>query len=184
MFNFENWFLCQFSSNTRFSFGEGSLNTPKIGKHKKEFTNINLRRSKTQKAWRGGSHGRNQYQNFRFYKCYDICFYNFCEKNSYGKKTLVKSEKKMSSNIPLLFLDAAGGQISDLWLYFHFLFLLHLLLAQLAPFFIYLEYLNVEKMMTMDKIYIWNICMWRKWEAKFRNPWWHSSHCSYSTLGW
>ena len=53
MFNFENWFLCQFSSNTRFSFGGGSLNTPKIGKRKKEFTNINLRGFKTQKTWRG-----------------------------------------------------------------------------------------------------------------------------------
>ena len=53
MFNFENWFLCQFSSNTRFSFGGGSLNTPKIGKCKKEFTNINLRGFKAQKTWRG-----------------------------------------------------------------------------------------------------------------------------------
>ena len=53
MFNFENLFLCQFSSNTRFSFGGGSLNTPKIGKCKKEFTNINLRGFKAQKTWRG-----------------------------------------------------------------------------------------------------------------------------------
>ena len=30
MFNFENWFLCQFSSNTRFSFGGGSFNTPNL----------------------------------------------------------------------------------------------------------------------------------------------------------
>ena len=53
IFNFENWFLCQFSSNTRFSFGRGSLNTPKIEKREKEFTNINLRGFKTQKTWRG-----------------------------------------------------------------------------------------------------------------------------------
>ena len=57
MFNFENWFLCQFSSNTRFSFGVGSLNTPKIGKRKKEFTNINLRGFKTQKREGGVFHG-------------------------------------------------------------------------------------------------------------------------------
>ena len=38
MFNFENWFLCRFSSNTRFSYGGG-----KNGKRKKEITNINLR---------------------------------------------------------------------------------------------------------------------------------------------
>merc|ERR1712218_487237 len=53
MFNFENLFLCQFSSNTRFSFGGGSLNTPKIGKCKKEFTNINLRGFKTKKNVKG-----------------------------------------------------------------------------------------------------------------------------------
>ena len=53
MFNFENWFLCQFSSNTWFFFGGGSLNTPKIGKRKKEFTNINLRGFKTKKNVKG-----------------------------------------------------------------------------------------------------------------------------------
>ena len=26
-------------------------------------------------------HGQNGSQNFRFYKCYDICFYNFCDKH-------------------------------------------------------------------------------------------------------
>ena len=35
-------------------FGGGSLSTPKIGKRKKEFTNINLRGCKTKKTWRGG----------------------------------------------------------------------------------------------------------------------------------
>ena len=90
MFNFENWFFCQFSSNTRFSFGGGSLNTPKIGKRKKEFIYylyINLRGSKTKKTWRGGGcHGQNGSQNFRFHKCYDICFYNFCEKHPLIRK--------------------------------------------------------------------------------------------------
>ena len=66
MFNFENWFLCQFSSNTRFSFGGGSLNTPKIGKRKKEFTNINLRGCKTQKTWRGGFSQTKQVSKFSF----------------------------------------------------------------------------------------------------------------------
>ena len=53
MFNFENWFLCQFSSTTWF-FLAGLSQHPKIGKHKKEFTNINLRGCKTKKTWRGG----------------------------------------------------------------------------------------------------------------------------------
>ena len=34
-------------------FGGGSLNTPKIGKRKKEFTNINLRGCKTQRNVKG-----------------------------------------------------------------------------------------------------------------------------------
>ena len=35
-------------------FGGGSLNTPKIRKRKKEFTNINFRRCKTKKNMKGG----------------------------------------------------------------------------------------------------------------------------------
>ena len=66
MFNFKNWFLCQFSSNTWFFFGGGSLNTPKIGKRKKEFTNINLRGCKTQKTWRGGFSQTKQVSKFSF----------------------------------------------------------------------------------------------------------------------
>ena len=29
----------------------------------------------------GVFHGQNGSQNFRFYKCYDICFHNFCDKH-------------------------------------------------------------------------------------------------------
>ena len=65
MFNFENWFLCEFSSNTWF-FGWGSLHTPKIGKREKEFTNINLRGCKTQKTWRGGFSQTKQVSKFSF----------------------------------------------------------------------------------------------------------------------
>ena len=123
--------------------GGGSLNTPKIGKRKNEFTNINLRGCKTQKTWRGGGcHGRNGSQNFRFYKCYDICFHNFCDKHPLMGKNASKVWKKYSPNISPCFLDAAGGQISDSWFYFHFPLLFHLLQAQLTPF-----------------SFIWNICM-------------------------
>ena len=34
----------------------------------------------------------------------------------------------------------------------------------------YLEYLHAEKMMAKVEISIWNIWMWRKWDAKFWNP--------------
>ena len=87
MLNFENWFLCQFSSNTRFSFGGGSLNTPKIGKRKKEFTNINLRGFKTQKTWRGCFSWIKRVSKFLYYICYNISFHNLCEKHPLmGKK--------------------------------------------------------------------------------------------------
>ena len=43
-FTFENWFLCQFSSNLTHDFFWRRLATPKIWKNvKKKFTNINLR---------------------------------------------------------------------------------------------------------------------------------------------
>ena len=42
--------------------------------------------------------------------------------------------KKYSPKISPLFSDAAGAHISDLWPYFHFLILLHLLYAQMGPF--------------------------------------------------
>ena len=38
-------------------------------------------------------------KSFVFNKCYDIGFYNFCNKHPHGKKTLLKSEK----------MDAAEG---------------------------------------------------------------------------
>ena len=37
-------------------------------------------------------------------------------------------------------------------------------------------------MIVKFEISIWNICVWRKWELKFRNPYWHSFHCSYSIV--
>ena len=48
MFNFGNWFLCQFSSNTCF-FGGGFLNAPKSGKRKKESIKGDVKLNKT---WR------------------------------------------------------------------------------------------------------------------------------------
>ena len=34
----------------------------------------------------GVFHGQNGSQNFCFYKCYDICFYNFCDKHPLIRK--------------------------------------------------------------------------------------------------
>jgi hypothetical protein len=42
---------------------------------------------KLKKREGGGCHGCNRSQNFRFYKCCDICFHNFCDKQPLmGKK--------------------------------------------------------------------------------------------------
>ena len=82
MFNFENWFFCQFSSNTRFSFGGGSRNTPKIGKRKKEFTNINLRGFKTQKTWRGCFSRKKRVSKFSFFIYAMIFAFITCVKNA------------------------------------------------------------------------------------------------------
>ena len=52
----------------------GSPISPENGQQEDSVININLRRCKTRITW-------NRSQNFRFYKCYDICFYNFCNKH-------------------------------------------------------------------------------------------------------
>ena len=142
MFSFKNWFLCQFSSNTWF-FLAGALSIPQKLENAKMNLQISIQGGvKLKKREGGGCHGRNGSQNFRFYKCYDICFHNFCDKHPLMGKNASKVWKKYSPNISPCFLDAAGGQISDSWFYFHFPLLFHLLQAQLTPF-----------------SFIWNICM-------------------------
>ena len=64
---------------------------------------------------------------FVFINAMIFAFITFVTNTPLWGKTHLKSEKKYSSNISPLFLDAAAGQISDLLLYFHFLLLLHLL---------------------------------------------------------
>ena len=44
-------------------------------------------------------------KRFVFNKCYDICFYNFCNKHPHGKKTLLKSEKWMLKRARYLVYD-------------------------------------------------------------------------------
>ena len=93
--------------------------------------------------WKGGFvTDKKGLKIFVFYKCYDIFFHNFCDKHPLMRKNASKVWKKYSPNISPCFLDAAGGQISDSWFYFHFPLLFHLLQAQLTPF-----------------SFIWNICM-------------------------
>ena len=81
MFNFKNWFLCQFSSNTWF-FLAGALSIPQKLENAKMNLQISIQGGvKLKKREGGGCHGRNGSQNFCFYKCYDICFHNFCDKH-------------------------------------------------------------------------------------------------------
>ena len=131
----------------------GSPISPENGQQKDSVININWRRCKTRITW-------NRSQNFRFYKCYDICFYNFCNKHLLKwKKTLLKSEI-MILQISHLFFGCCGQ--SNIYLNF--------LLLSLSSPEVYLNYLDTNKIMDEVGISIGNIWMWRKWEAKFQNP--------------
>ena len=142
MFNFESWIFCQFSSNTGLTI-QGLFTPQKLEYEKIKLQISILEGKKLKKTWKGGFlYWRNRSQNFRFSKCYDICFYHFCEKHPLYGENASKVGKKYSPNISPHFLDAAGSQISDSWFYFHFPLLFHLLQAQLTPF-----------------SFIWNICM-------------------------
>ena len=153
MFNFKNWFLCQFSSNA-WLFLAGALSIPQKLENAKMNLQISIQGGvKLKKRERVVFHRQNRSQNFRFYKCYDICFHNFCDKHPLMGKNASKVWKKYSSNISPLFLDAEGSQISEIWLYFHFLLLLHLIQAQREPF-----------------SFIWNIWMRKKWWTRLKFP--------------
>ena len=64
----------------------------------------------------GVFHGQNGPQILCFYKCYDICAQNICEKRPLIWKNRFQGLKKYSPNISPHFLDDADGQICDLWL--------------------------------------------------------------------
>ena len=152
------------------SFGKGSFNFPKLGRQKKTETNINLRGCTTKKREGGVCHGQNGSQNFRFYKCYDICFCSFYEKHPLMGKKRFLSLKKMFSKYLTSFFGCSRRP--NIW----FMTLLSLSSSSsfdpssTRAFFIYLEYLDAKKMMDKVEISVWNIWMWRKWEVKFRNP--------------
>ena len=169
MLNFESWIFCLFSSNTGFFLVEG-LFTPQKLENKKIKLQISILEGVKQKKWRGGFHWRNRSQNFRFSKCYDICFYHFCEKHPLmGKKRLLKSEKNILQISHLIFwmLQAAKYLIHDFTFTFPFFFICSKLNW---PLFHLSEIFACKKMMDKVEISIWNIWMWRKWEAKVRNP--------------
>ena len=95
MFNFESWFLCQFSSNTWMFFVEGLLTPQKLENEKIKSQISILGGIKLQKGEGGVFHRQSRSQNFRFFICYDICFYNFCEKHPLVGKKCFYSLKKI-----------------------------------------------------------------------------------------
>ena len=118
----------------------------------------------------GGFHGQNGSQNFRFYKCYDICFCSFCEKHPLmGKKRFLSLKKIFSKYLTSFF---GCSRRPNIW----FMTFLSLFPSSSSDpsstraFFIYLEYLDAKKMMDKVEISVWNIWMWRKWEVKLNNP--------------
>ena len=76
-----NWFLWQFSSNTCFFFGWGSLNFPIIGDRKKRFSNANLRGCKTKKKVKG----------FFFHRRYRLKIFVFINAMIFAFTTFVKN---------------------------------------------------------------------------------------------
>ena len=170
MFNFKNWFLCQFSSNTWF-FLAGALSIPQKLENAKMNLQISIQGGVKLKKREGVVfHRQNRSQNFRFYKCYDICFCSFCEKHPLmGKKRFLSLKKIFSKYLTSFF---GCSRRPNIW----FMTLLSLSPSSSSDtnstgaFFIYLEYLDAKKMMDKVEISVWNIWMWRKWEVKFRNP--------------
>ncbi len=93
--------------------------------------------------WKGGIFtDKTGLKIFVFINAMIFAFITFVTNTPLWGKNASKVWKKYSPNISPCFLDAAGGQISDSWFYFHFPLLFHLLQVQLTPF-----------------SFIWNICM-------------------------
>ena len=132
MFNFESWIFCQFSSNTGFFLVEGLFTPQKLESEKIKLQISILEGIKLKKHEEGVFHWRNRSQNFRFSKCYDICFYNFCEKHLLMGKMLLKSQKNVFQISHLIFwkLQAAKYLIYG---YFYFLIILLFCLNFIAP---------------------------------------------------
>ena len=101
----------------------------------------------------------------------------------YGQKTLLKSKKNIFQISHLIFwkLQAAKYLIYDFTFTLSFFFIwskLNWTLFHLSGIF------WCEKMIHKVEISVWNIWIWRKWETKFRNPKWQSSHCSCCIVHW
>ena len=121
-----------------------ALLTPQKLETKNWLTNINLRACKTQKREGGVFYGQNGSQNFRFYKCFDICFYSFGEKHPHYGKNASKVWKTFFKYLTSLFGCCRRPSV---W----FVTLLPFspssssALSSTDPSFIYLEYLHAEK---------------------------------------
>ena len=119
--NFGKLFLCQFSSNTWKIWHEACLTPQKSGNEKFKKCK-HARRGKKQKTRRGCFSQTKRVSKNSFWW---MLWYLLCEhlwKTPPNRKKLhPKSEKKDSANISALFWMLQGGQISDLSVHFHFL---------------------------------------------------------------
>ena len=145
-------------------FLAGALSTPQKLENAKRNLQISIQGGVKLKEREGVVfHRQNRSQNFRFYKCYDICFCSFCEKHPLiRKKTLLKSEKNILQISHLIFWmqQAAKYLIYDFSFTFSFFFIWskpNESLFHLSGIFGYekndgqgwnfrLKYLDVEKM--------------------------------------
>ena len=118
-----------FSANfhlTHDFFGVGSLDTPKIGKRKKKFTNINLRGCKIKKNVKGWFFtDKTGLKIFVFINAMIFAYVAFVKNTPLWVKTLLKSEKNIFQISHLIFWmqQAAKYLIYDFTFTFSFFFI-------------------------------------------------------------
>ena len=98
------------------------LNSPKIRKWKKNKKNKHARRGKKQKTWRGCLwQTKGVSKNLLWWMLWYLLFELLSQTPPNAKKMHLKSEKKILQISRLFFWMLRGGQIPDLTVHFHFL---------------------------------------------------------------
>ena len=98
------------------------LNSPKIRKWKKNKKNKHARRGKKQKTWRGCLwQTKRVSKNLLWWMLWYLLFELLSQTPPNAKKMHLKSEKKILQISRLFFWMLRGGQIPDLTVHFHFL---------------------------------------------------------------
>ena len=131
--NFGKLFLCQYSSNTWKIWHEACLTPQKSGNEKK-IKKINARRGKIQKTWRGCLwQTKGVSKNLLWWMLWYLLFELLSQTPPNAKKMHLKSEKKILQISRLFFWMLRGGQIPDLTVHFHFLWVVLVFKMKCVP---------------------------------------------------